>query len=110
MPWRLAYALLGLLGIVVAIAIFIFTPRLPPELPAAQEPSAQDTEAAAKDAGLHYGFYILAAFGIADSVVRGAFFVLLPFVLIGKGGTVVTAGRALTLVFVGGAAGKFAYG
>ena len=110
MPWRPAYALLGLLGIVAAIAIFIFTPRLPPELPAAQEPTAQNTEAPAQDTGLRFGFYILAAFGIADSVVRGAFFVLLPFVLIAKGATVVTAGLALTLVFVGGAAGKFACG
>jgi MFS transporter, FSR family, fosmidomycin resistance protein len=110
MPWRPAYTLLGLLGIVAAIAIFIFTPRPPPEPPPAQRPRAQDSQAAAPDAGLGRGFYTLAAFGIADSVVRGAFFVLLPFLLISKGATAVTAGLALTLVFVGGAAGKFACG
>jgi MFS family permease len=49
-------------------------------------------------------------FGIADSVVRGAFFVLLPFLLIGKGAAVTTAGFALTLLLVGGAAGKLAFG
>ena len=49
-------------------------------------------------------------FGIADSVVRGGFFVCLPFLLLGKGAAVTTAGFALTLVFVGGAAGKLACG
>jgi FSR family fosmidomycin resistance protein-like MFS transporter len=49
-------------------------------------------------------------FGIADSAVRGGFFVCLPFLLIGKGAAVTTAGFALTLVFIGGAAGKLACG
>jgi MFS family permease len=43
-------------------------------------------------------------------VVRGAFFVMLPFLLIGKGAAVTTAGFALTLVFIGGAMGKLAFG
>jgi MFS family permease len=63
-----------------------------------------------ESAQLRSGFYVLAALGIADSVVRSAFFVLLPFLLIGKGATVVIAGMALTLLFVGGAIGKFVCG
>ncbi len=110
MPWRPAYGLLGLLGIVVAIAIFILTPRLPPEPAAAHKAPTQDAGAGAPSARLRSGYRILVAFGIADSVVRGAFFVLLPFLLIDKGATVITAGLALTLVFVGGAAGKLACG
>jgi len=115
MPWRPAYALLGLVGIAIAAAIFAVMPRLPPETaPAAKAPeesSAEErTHAAGETARLRFGFRILVAFGIADSVVRGAFFVLLPFLLIGKGAAVTTAGFALTLVFVGGAAGKLAYG
>jgi MFS transporter, FSR family, fosmidomycin resistance protein len=109
MPWRPAYGLLGLIGIVGAVAVFALTPRLPPE-PVAAPAAAHDAAAAAHHARLRFGFYILAAFGIADSLVRGAFFVLLPFLLIAKGATVVTAGFALTLVFVGGAAGKLACG
>jgi FSR family fosmidomycin resistance protein-like MFS transporter len=107
-PWRPAYGLLGLLGIVAAVAVLALTPRLPPEPHA--PPAAHDAAAAAVNARLRFGFYVLAAFGIADSIVRGAFFVLLPFLLIAKGATVVTAGFALTLVFVGGAAGKLACG
>jgi len=49
-------------------------------------------------------------FGIVDSVVRGGFFVCLPFLLIEKGAAVTTAGFALTLVFMGGAVGKLACG
>jgi MFS family permease len=108
MPWRPAYALLGLLGFAGAIAIFVFAPRLPTERSAQSQPS--QLLALEESARLQSGFYILVALGIADSVVRGAFFVLLPFLLIGKGATVVTAGMALTLVFVGGAIGKFVCG
>ena len=110
MPWRPAYGLLGLIGIAAAIAIFMLAPRIPPEAAAAQKSLAQDAETGARSAHLRFGFGILVAFGIADSVVRGAFFVLLPFLLIGKGATIVSAGLALTLVFVGGAAGKLACG
>ena len=39
-----------------------------------------------------------------------AAFLCLPFLLIGKGAAVTTAGFALTLVFIGGAAGKLACG
>jgi len=89
--------------------IFVLVPRVAPPPVAAPAPL---TEAATKDeaARLRFGFRILVAFGIADSVVRGAFFVCLPFLLISKGAAVTTAGFALTLVFVGGAAGKLACG
>src|SRR5215468_292510 len=39
MPWRPAYALLGLLGFAGAIAIFVFAPRLPAERSAQSEQS-----------------------------------------------------------------------
>jgi MFS transporter, FSR family, fosmidomycin resistance protein len=110
LPWRPAYALLGLAGIVAAIAIAILTPW------AAPEPQSMPAELALGERGeaevtrRRFSFRILVLFGIADSVVRGAFFVCLPFLLIGKGGAVTTAGLALTLVFMGGAAGKLACG
>jgi MFS family permease len=110
MPWRPAYALLGMLGIVMAIPIFMLTPRLPAERPV---PQTSISTTAGTDAGAarqRLGFWILVTLGIADSMVRGALFVLLPFLLIGKGAAVATAGLALTLVFLGGAAGKLACG
>ena len=114
MPWRPAYGLLGLIGIVAAGAIFAFTPRFAPELaPAVSTKIASQAEAAevaAHGRRLRAGFRALVALGIVDSLTRGGFFVLVPFLLIGKGANVSTAGFALTLVFVGGAAGKLACG
>ena len=40
MPWRPAYAFLGLLGIAAAVGILLLTPRLVPE--AAREAPTQD--------------------------------------------------------------------
>jgi MFS transporter, FSR family, fosmidomycin resistance protein len=110
MPWRPAYGLLGLMGLAAAVAIFVLTPRLSAAITTAPKVSMRDSDATAHSANVRFGFRVLAGLGIADSIVRGAFFVLLPFLLIGKGATPATAGLALTLVFVGGAAGKLAFG
>jgi MFS family permease len=110
MPWRPAYGLLGLTGILAAVAIAVLTPRVAPEPPARAKQDAIGSHRGAGAAQRRTGYRILVSFGIADSVVRGAFFVCLPFLLIGKGAAVTTAGFALTLLFVGGAAGKLACG
>ena len=109
LPWRPAYALMGLAGIVAAMVIAILTPRV-----ATKPQSVPDISLGQRGEGdsahRRLGFRILVLFGIADSVVRGGFFVCLPFLLIGKGAAVTTAGFALTLLFIGGAAGKLACG
>ena len=56
------------------------------------------------------GFLALAAIGIVDSATRMGFLILLPFLLTQKGATLPTIGTSLTLVFAGGAAGKFVCG
>jgi MFS transporter, FSR family, fosmidomycin resistance protein len=108
MSWRPAYTLLGLLGIAAAIPIFLLAPRLMPEQGLSGEPDAKGSAAEVQAGSSRLGYRILIAFGIADSVIRGALFVLLPFLLIAKGAAVGTAGVALTLVFLGGAFGKLA--
>jgi MFS family permease len=90
----------------MAVPIFLLTPRLPPERTGSQRAPDEGSGTAVGSARSSPGFRILVAFGIADSVVRGALFVLLPFLLIAKGAAVTTAGVALTLVFLGGAVGK----
>lgn len=110
MPWRPAYALLGIVGILAAISIFLLTPRDASEPQSAPEPHVLREHSEADAASMRFGFRVLVLFGIADSVVRGALFVCLPFLLIGKGAAVTTAGFALTLLFIGGAAGKLACG
>jgi len=102
--------LVGLAGIVAAIVIAIVAPTIalgPQSKSAELAFSGHDEGEAART---RFGFRILVLFGIADSIVRGGFFVCLPFLLMEKGAAVTTAGFALTLVFIGGAAGKLACG
>lgn len=111
MPWRPTVAILGAMGFVAAIAIFLLMPRFAPEPKSvADEPSDLRPEQAAAARGttadLRVGFRLLLAIGAIDSITRAGFMVFLPFLLIGKGASVATAGFALTLIFVGGAAGK----
>jgi MFS family permease len=91
-----------------AVPIFLLAPRLMPEQVTPQERDGEVSQAEVRSAATRLGYRILIAFGIADSVIRGALFVLLPFLLIAKGAAVGTAGVALTLVFLGGAFGKLA--
>ena len=109
MPWRPAYGLLGLIGIVAAAAIFMLTPRLRPEPPAAALPAQT---ASAKRAERAHAFRLSRSGRLRHRRQPDArrIFRVLPFLLIGKGAAVTTAGFALTLVFVGGAAGKLACG
>ncbi|MSP31686.1 MAG: MFS transporter [Pseudolabrys sp.] len=102
LPWREAVALLGGIGVLAAIVIFIAMPRFRDE--AATPHKAEGS--GRKDASRHYGFPLLLSVGVIDSATRMAFLTFLPFVLTAKGASLPTVGLALTLVFAGGAAGK----
>lgn len=103
LPWRQALMLLGSLGVVAAVAVFVLMPRLPDAAPAAKK-----AEAPRRPVGrLHaFGFPLLLSVGVIDSATRMAFLTFLPFVLTAKGAGEQTIGVSLTLVFAGGAAGK----
>jgi MFS family permease len=104
MPWRLALPILGSIGMIVAVVIFIAAPRAGRVAPGTEaEPgTANDRK---RDP---VSFLLLLSIGIIDSATRMGFLLFLPFVLKEKGATVQTIGLALTLVFAGGAAGKLA--
>ena len=103
LPWREAVALLGGIGVLAAIAIYLVMPRLHVE-PAAP----RQTEGGGRPGGASraYGFPLLLSVGVIDSATRMAFLTFLPFVLTAKGASLPTVGLALTLVFAGGAVGK----
>lgn len=103
LPWRQAVMLLGGLGAIAAIAIFIAIPRFRNETAA---PRKSDGAARSSGAVRAYGFPLLLSVGVIDSATRMAFLTFLPFVLTAKGASLQTVGLALTLVFAGGAAGK----
>jgi MFS family permease len=107
--WRVAGAAYGALGIAAALAFLLVLSRL-----RAGEPdrAAGTTEAAAPGWGIRDGrrFGALAAVGMIDNATRTGFLTFLPFALLAKGSTVEGVGIALTLLFAGGATGKFVCG
>ena len=104
LPWRQALMLLGSLGAVAAIAIFVAIPRFTDRDSVAQRKS--DAKSGKRGVARAYGFPLLLSIGVIDSATRMAFLTFLPFVLTAKGASLQTVGLALTLVFAGGAAGK----
>ena len=102
--WREAMGGLGLIGIAFAVAIFVLL----------RNGGAHPSAAPAKEPGgavSHWPrFSVLAAISFIDSMGRYGVLTLLPFVLIAKGADISTVGLALSLVFAGGATGKFVCG
>ncbi len=103
--WRPALALLGSIGVAMAVPIFLLTPRY--DNSAATKKSA-DSEAVGEPTHQPVAFTLLLTLGIVDSATRMGFLLFLPFVLTEKGASVKTIGLAMTLVFAGGAVGKLA--
>jgi len=102
LPWQPVLAIMGVVGLAAAVAIFWLSPRLPAEVHSA----ASVENKAAAGGGSRFGFPVLLSIGMIDSATRMGFLIFLPFVLIAKGASLPTVGLALTLVFAGGAAGK----
>ncbi|HZP78718.1 MAG TPA: MFS transporter [Pseudolabrys sp.] len=103
LPWREAVAILGAVGLLAGIFIYITMPRFAAVSAAAQAKSAE------RDGPVrtrHLAFWTLLVVGMLDSATRMAFLTFLPFVLTAKGASLPTVGLSLTLVFAGGAAGK----
>jgi MFS family permease len=105
MPWRHALWMVSALGCMAAVAIALFLPSIPRSTTTADAPSVGDH---GKAAGT--GFNLLFTIGVLDTAVRMGLLTFLPFLLKDKGASTPVIGTALALVFVGGAAGKFACG
>jgi len=102
MPWRQALWLLAIAGVAAGVAIALSMPAIQ------TEPAAAVRSQIAR--GGRGGCALLFAIGVLDSGVRMGLLTFLPFLMVAKGASLPTVGLALTLVFIGGAAGKFACG
>ena len=106
--WRESSMLYGVIGIIAGIAIWFALDRYsPPKQEEAAAPSPSKGGWGIKD---RQGFTLLSMVGFLDTATRYAFLPFLPFLLIEKGAEVANVGFALTLVFAGGAVGKFGCG
>ena len=103
LDWRLVCGTIFLTAFVLGLALLVTVPDKPPQGPVA----ATDVRGGATTSPNAAPFRVLVAIGILDSATRMAFLTFLPFLLSAKGGSLETTGLALSLIFVGGALGKF---
>jgi MFS transporter, FSR family, fosmidomycin resistance protein len=107
--WRAAGAAYGVLGVAAAVAIVPLLSRL-------GAGDAESRVAAAGGAPVGWGirdgrgFSALCAIGMVDNATRTGFLTFMPFILMSKNLGVGGVGLAFSLVFVGGATGKFVCG
>jgi MFS transporter, FSR family, fosmidomycin resistance protein len=106
--WRFGTGALGVLGLATAVMLLV-------ALPWGARGSAQEGQQAPPRPSLpepvrRQGFAALSTVGMLDSATRSGLLTFLPFVLARKGADTAVIGIALSLVFAGGAIGKFACG
>ncbi|HEV2548257.1 MAG TPA: MFS transporter [Stellaceae bacterium] len=109
--WRAATTAVGVVGIATAAALLCLVP-MSRSRSSREDDALPDREIAAHlpPKTVRRGFVALSLIGVIDSATRMGFLTLLPFLLTGKDASLTTVGAALTLVFAGGAAGKFICG
>lgn len=107
--WRTGTVWIGLLGLATAGVLLVVLPRR------AQDPGREGQQEALRRQRLpeplrRRSFAVLSTVGMLDSATRTGLLTFLPFVLARKGADTTVVGTALSLVFAGGAVGKFACG
>lgn len=107
--WRQATFLLAILGIAGGGVLYGLAPKRKKEVPSLQSQKAplEKRSWGLKDRN---SFSALLTIGILDMAVRNVFLTFLPFLLLQKGIPPAQVGFSLTLIFAGGAAGKFICG
>jgi MFS transporter, FSR family, fosmidomycin resistance protein len=107
--WRMAAFALGAAGAASALALYWLIPNLNG---GAGRPTSDgpETNGCAKKERLKDGFTSLTSIGMLDYATRAGFLTFMPLLLSEKGASPALIGTALSLVFIGGAAGKLACG
>jgi MFS transporter, FSR family, fosmidomycin resistance protein len=100
---------MAMLGLTTAAVLFLALVRTETHFAGAPQHMAA-AESRLPESARRRGFAALSAVGMLDSATRTGFLTLLPFVLVHKGADSAVIGAALSLIFAGGAAGKFAFG
>ena len=107
--WRTGTETLGALGVAIAVILLVTLVSRGASFGSQNRPTAA-YRPALQHSIRRRGFAALSVVGMLDSATRTGFLTFLPFVLAGKGANTAVIGAALSLIFAGGAAGKFACG
>jgi MFS transporter, FSR family, fosmidomycin resistance protein len=103
MTWRHALWIMSAVGIAVAAGLAFF-------LPPTRDHSSANVATNGETGAGRSGFPVLFAIGVLDTAVRMGLLMFLPFLLKAKGASLSVIGLSLSLLFFGGAAGKFICG
>jgi MFS family permease len=103
MTWRHALWIMSTVGFAVAASLALF-------LPAAKDHSSTHVATSDGTGAGRSGFPLLFAIGVLDTAVRMGLLMFLPFLLKAKGASLSVIGLSLSMLFFGGAAGKFICG
>jgi MFS family permease len=112
LDWRWATTLYGAVGLAVALAVFAALGLLSSGGRTTTERAAAPSASRSGGWGIRdrRGFAVLSAIMVIDDSTRTGFLTFVPFLLAARGASVQTVGLALSLVFAGGAMGKFICG
>ncbi|MGB8354790.1 MAG: MFS transporter [Chthoniobacteraceae bacterium] len=102
LAWRSVVGVMSGVGAAVAISLLWIVPKMTPGAPLREEHATRTKQGA--------GFRLLMAMGVLDTAPRMGYLLFLPFILQAKGGSTVTVGFGLALLFMGGVFGKAACG
>jgi len=105
--WQTASKLLAILGLAITVVIFIVSRKMQATI---NNSNPKKSNGMLLSWNGHQAFWSLSTIGIIDSATRMGFLTFFPFLLRDKGAEITTIGLALTLVFAGGAIGKFVCG
>ncbi len=105
--WRPAITTLGLCGLLAAALVVAGLLNIPLQPVREKDPLKKFSLRSFQNLR---PFGALASIGILDSATRMGFLTFMPFVLRDKGAGIPTIGLALSLIFAGGAIGKFVCG
>ncbi len=107
--WRQAVFNLSILGLIAGAVLWGLARKNAPPL---QAPSRERMVSKKSDWGIRNpkSFAALLTIGVIDIMTRNALLTFLPFLLLRKGISETQVGFALTLLFAGGAVGKFTCG
>ena len=110
--WRMSSTACGVAMAIVALAVHLTLQRVLRERLSSHETPAEPRATGPSGWGItdRRDFALLSAIAVIDASARSGFLLLAPFLMVEKGLEVEHAGFGLMLIFVGGAAGKFACG